>query len=368
MPSWPACESNWCSRTLAGFLLAESCGSWDYRARSIRSFAIPVLKNFFPDPFMFALVGALLLAVFLPASGNAGVVVDYVATAAVVMLFFFHGAKLARESVVAGLLHWRLHLLILACTFALIPVLGYIMSQLFTSWLSPTLWTGVLYLAALPSTVQSSIAFVSIAKGNVSAAVASASASQLLGVLLTPLLVGLLSGAHGAEVPLSGLGKVALQILLPFAVGHSLRPWIGDFVARHKATISLTDRSTILLAVYTAFSAATLEGIWSRLPLNEFLILFVLCCVLLAIVLVMTRALAKLCGFNRADESVIVFCGTKKSLVQGVPMARVLFAGPDLGLILLPIMIFHQVQLMVCAFIARSYAKAAEAEESRGSE
>jgi sodium/bile acid cotransporter 7 len=312
---------------------------------------------------MLALMGALLLAVFLPATGNLALSVDWLATAAVVLLFFFHGAKLARESVVAGLLHWRLHLLILSCTFALIPLLGFVMSQLFSGFLSPALWTGMLYLAALPSTVQSSIAFVSIARGNVSAAVASASASQLLGVLLTPLLVSLLSGAHGAEVPLTGIGKVALQILLPFAAGHLLRPWIGAFVARHKATIALTDRSTILLAVYTAFSAATLEGIWSRLPVQEFLVLLLLCCVLLVIVLLITRALSRLCRFNRADESVIVFCGSKKSLVQGVPMARVLFAGPDLGLILLPIMIFHQVQLMVCAVIARHYAKVAEAEQ-----
>lgn len=321
-----------------------------------------MLKNLLPDPFMLALLGALLLAIFFPATGNLALLVDWLATAAVVMLFFFHGAKLARESIVAGLLHWRLHLTILACTFAVIPVLGFAMSQLFTGFLSPALWTGVLYLAALPSTVQSSIAFVSIAKGNVSAAVASASASQLLGVLLTPLLVSLLSGAHGAEVPLTGIGKVALQILLPFAAGHLLRPWIAAFVARHKATISLTDRSTILLAVYSAFSAATIEGIWSRLPPQQFAALLVLCCVLLGIVLLVTRALSRLGGFNRADESVIVFCGTKKSLVQGVPMARVLFPGPDLGLILLPVMIFHQVQLMVCAVIARNYAKTAETE------
>lgn len=322
-----------------------------------------VLKNFLPDSFMLALLGALLLAVLLPASGEIAVIVNWLATAAVVLLFFFHGAKLARESIIAGLLHWRLHITILLCTFVLIPVLGLLMSRLFTGLLSPTLWIGVLFLAALPSTVQSSIAFVSIAKGNVSAAVASASASQVLGVLLTPLLVGLLSGAHGGEVPLGGIGKVALQILLPFVAGHLLRPWIGDFVARHKATISLTDRSTILLAVYTAFSSATLEGVWSRLPLQQFLVLVVLCCALLALVLLITRALSRLGGFSRADETVIVFCGTKKSLVQGVPMARVLFSGPDLGLVLLPIMIFHQVQLMVCAVIARRYGKAAEVEE-----
>ena len=320
-----------------------------------------MLKNFLPDSFMLALLGTLALATILPASGAAAVVVDWLSNITVVLLFFFHGAKLARSSVIAGLTHWRLHLLILACTFVMFPVLGLLLSKLFGGSLSPALWTGILYIGALPSTVQSSIAFVSIAKGNVPAAVASASASQVLGVLLTPVIVSLLSGVQGGDVPVSGIGKVALQILLPFIAGHLLRPWIGDFVHRHKSTISITDRATILIAVYSAFSGAVIEGIWSRLPLPDFLVLFGLCCLMLALALLFTTTVARQLGFSRDDETVIVFCGTKKSLVQGVPMARVLFAGPDLGLILLPIMIFHQVQLMVCAWIARRYAMKLEA-------
>ncbi len=316
-----------------------------------------MLKNFLPDPFMLALLSSLALATFLPASGAAAVVVDWLSNITVVLLFFFHGAKLARSSVIAGLTHWRLHVVILACTFVMFPLLGLSLSKVFGGFLSPALWTGILYMGALPSTVQSSIAFVSLAKGNVPAAVASASASQVLGVLLTPVLVSLLSGAQGGEVPVSGIGKVALQILLPFIAGHLLRPWIGDFVHRYKSTISITDRATILIAVYSAFSGAVIEGIWHRLPLPDFLVLFALCCLMLALALLFTCTVARKLGFSRDDETVIVFCGTKKSLVQGVPMARVLFAGPDLGLILLPIMIFHQVQLMVCAWIARRYAK-----------
>jgi solute carrier family 10 (sodium/bile acid cotransporter), member 7 len=258
------------------------------------------------------------------------------------------------------LAHWRLHLLILACTFVIFPALGLLLSLVFGAFLSPALWTGILYLSTLPSTVQSSIAFVSIAKGNVPAAVASASASQVLGVLMTPILVSLISGAHGGEVSVSGIGKVALQILLPFIAGHLLRPWIGEFVRKYKALIGISDRATILVSVYSAFSAAVIEGIWSRLPLPDFLVLFMLCCLMLALALLCTSTLAKRLHFNREDQIAIVFCGTKKSLVQGVPMARVLFAGPDVGLILLPIMIFHQVQLMVCAWIARRYAKQTE--------
>lgn len=306
---------------------------------------------------MLALIGALLLATLLPASGVAAVAVNWLANITVVLLFFFHGAKLARSAVIAGLTHWRLHLLILACTFVMFPLLGLLLVALFGGTLSPQLWTGILFLAALPSTVQSSIAFVSIAQGNVPAAIASASASQVAGVLLTPLLIGLMAGAQGGDVAAAGIAKVALLILLPFVVGHLLRPWIGDFVAKYKATIAITDRATILVAVYSAFSAAVIEGIWSRLPLADLGILSALCVVVLVIALLFTRTVARLCGFKRDDEIVVVFCGTKKSLVQGVPMARVLFAGPDVGLILLPIMIFHQIQLMVCAVIARRYAQ-----------
>ena len=305
---------------------------------------------------MLALIFALALATLLPASGDAAVAVNWLSNLAVVLLFFFHGAKLERSAVIAGLTHWRLHLLILGCTFVAFPLVALLLSLLFPALLSPVLWTGVLYLAALPSTVQSSIAFVSIAKGNVPAAIASASASQVAGVLLTPVLVSVLVGAHGSEIQLGGIGKVALQILVPFIIGHLLRPWIGGFVTRHKSMIGLSDRATILLAIYSAFSSAVIEGIWTRLPPGELLLLLVLCCVVLAVLLSLTAFLGKAFGFDRNDRIVVLFCGTKKSLVQGVPMARVLFAGPDLGLILLPIMIFHQIQLMVCAGIARRYA------------
>lgn len=317
------------------------------------------MRRLIPDPFMLALLATLALATVLPARGQAALLVNWLATATIVLLFFFHGAKLSREAVIGGLKSWRIHLAILGSTFVMFPLLGLGLASAFPGVMPPPLWLGILYLSALPSTVQSSIAFTSIAKGNVPAAIAAASASQVLGVVLTPFLVGLLAGAHGGHVPLSGVGRIMLQILVPFVAGHLLRPWIGGWVARHKAAISLTDRSTILIAVYSAFSAAVVEGIWSRLPLPTLAILCGVCAVMLGVALLFTRTLARLLGFARADEIAIVFCGTKKSLIQGVPMARVLFAGPDLGLILLPVMIFHQLQLMVCAGIARRYATGA---------
>ena len=180
--------------------------------------------------------------------------------------------------------------------------------------------------------------------------------TKVIGVFLSPLLVSLLVGVQGASLPISSLGKIVLLILVPFIIGHLLRPLLASWVARNKGIVSITDRTTILLAVYSAFSAAVIEGIWTRLPISTLLMLLLICSVILVIMLSATHRLAKFFTFNREDSISIVFCGTKKSLVQGVPMASILFAGPDLGMILLPAMIFHQIQLMVCAYIARHYS------------
>jgi sodium/bile acid cotransporter 7 len=322
-----------------------------------------MLRRLIPDPFLLFLVGTVLLATFLPAQGSFAVLVGWLSTATVVALFFFHGAKLAREQVVSGLMHWRLHLTILLSTFVFFPLIGLAGMKAFPHLLPPDLWTGILFVCALPSTVQSAIAFVSMARGNVPAAIASASASQMLGIVLTPLLMGALAGSHGGAGGIEGIAKVALQIFVPFLAGHLLRPWIGGFIARYKGIIGYTDRSTILIAVYGAFSAAVLEGLWHKLPASSFGVLFAVDAVLLAIGLTGTWAAARALGFSREDRISIQFCGTKKSLVQGVPMAKVLFAGPQAGVILLPIMLFHQMQLMACAFIARRYANEIEQED-----
>jgi len=322
-----------------------------------------VLRRLIPDPFLLFLVATILLATFAPARGGFAMVVGWLSILTIVLLFFFHGAKLAREQVVAGLTHWRLHLTILGSTFVFFPIMGVLGSKAWPGLLPRDLWIGMLFLCALPSTVQSAIAFVSMARGNVPAAIASASASQMLGILLTPLLMGLMAGAHGAGgVNLKGMGEIAAQILLPFVTGHLLRPWIGGWVSRHKQLIGITDRSTIIVAVYGAFSAAVLEGLWHKLPPAALGLLVAVNAVLLGIGLSFTWGLGRALGFNRADRIAIQFCGTKKSLLQGVPMAKVLFPGPQTGVILLPIMLFHQMQLMACAFIARRYGDQPEAD------
>ncbi len=323
-----------------------------------------MFRRFIPDPFLIYLVLSVLAATFFPARGVFAGIVGWLATITVVLLFFFHGAKLARDQILSGLVAWKLHLVILVSTFLLFPLIGLLGSRMLPGIMPAALWTGVIFVCALPSTVQSAIAFVSIARGNVPAAIASASASQMLGIVVTPILMGLLVGTHGQGNGLAGIGKVALQIFVPFVAGHLLRPWIGGVVGRRKALIAVTDRSTILIAVYSAFSAAVIEGLWGRLPAASFAVLFVVDAALLAIGLLSTWTLGKWLGFNREDRIAIQFCGTKKSLVQGVPMARVLFPGPAAGVILLPLMLFHQMQLMACALIAKRYAGDDEAHDN----
>ncbi len=312
------------------------------------------------DPFLLTLLATVGLAALFPATGNVAGIVDIVADIAIALLFFFHGAKLSRDAILAGMGHWRLHLTVLASTFVLFPLLGLAAGLLPASVLSPVIATGILYLCLLPSTVQSSIAFVSIAGGNVPAAICSASASNLLGIFITPLLVGLLMNTGGpAGISLAALEAIILQLLVPFIAGHLARPLIGRFVQKHKQSISYTDRGSILLVVYSAFSAAVVEGLWHKVAPSDLLVISAASIILLAIVLGATALAGRWLGFTLADRIVLVFCGSKKSLVSGVPMAGVLFPVAQVGLIILPLMIFHQIQLVVCTWLAAQYRQSA---------
>lgn len=318
------------------------------------------------DRYTLALIATVILATLLPCRGSAAGIFDVVTNVAIALLFFLHGAKLSREAVIAGLTNWRLHLLVLACTFVLFPLLGVLTQSLAAGIVGAQLALGILFLCTLPSTVQSSIAFTSIAHGNVPAAVCAASASSLLGIFITPLLVGVLMHTNAGSTgpaPLGAIRSIVLQLFVPFVVGQILRPWIGGLIDRHKKVIGLVDRGSILLVVYTAFSAAVVAGLWQQVSLRTLLLLLVLCCALLAIALLVTSQLGKRFGFSREDRITILFCGSKKSLASGVPMANVLFAGHAVGAIVLPLMLFHQVQLMVCAVLAQRYARQAAATE-----
>ncbi len=309
-----------------------------------------------PDWYLIFIIGAGVLASFLPAHGQAAVWLGWLTKGAIALVFFLHGARLSREAVVRGVVHWRLHLTILAATFVLFPALTVGLTFL-PAWITPPeLVAGLILLGCLPSTIQSSIAFVGIARGNVPAAVASASASNLIGVFLTPLLCGLLMHVGGAINP-GSFWIIIAQLLLPFVAGQLLRPWVGDTVARHNKRLSLLDRGTIVLIVYVSFSSAVVAGVWSRLSGLDLLRLLVICCVLLAAVLAITAFAARALGFSKEDEIAIVFCGSKKSLASGAPIAAALLTPAVAGVAMIPLMIFHQVQLMACAALAQRYAQ-----------
>ncbi len=307
------------------------------------------------DPFIVALLGTVLLASLLPARGAAAAVAGWMAGAGIVLLFFLHGAKLSREAIVAGASNWRLHLAVFAATFVLFPLIGIGISAL--PGLAPTIATGMLFLTLLPSTVQSSIAFTAVARGNVAAAVCSASFSNLAGIFVTPLLMAVTMHATASGgSPLASAKAIALQLLLPFLLGHACRRLIGGFVARHRKLVTLVDRGSILIVVYTAFGAAVIEGLWHQLSPAQITLIAALCIALLGVVLSATFAAGRLLGLPREDAIVLLFCGSKKSLASGVPMAGVLFPASQVGPIILPLMLFHQIQLIACAFIARGFA------------
>lgn len=313
-----------------------------------------VLSKLKIDAYIIALFSMVVLASFLPVQGQAAVITGWVVKIAIALLFFLHGAKLSREAVVAGVTHWRLHLTILAFTFVLFPILGLLISKV--GVLTPTMAAGMVFLACLPSTVQSSIAFTSIGRGNVAAAVCAASASNLFGIFLTPVLVGLLMNAHGDVGGWDSIKSIIVQLLVPFVAGQLARPLVGKWIEKHKTLVGRVDRGSILLVVYSAFSAAVVEGLWRKVSPLELIVLLVVCGVLLTLVMLATMWGSRLLGFSKADEVAIVFCGSKKSLATGVPMAGILFPGATAGVLVLPLMIFHQIQLMACSVLAQRYA------------
>ncbi|MCX4163929.1 MULTISPECIES: bile acid:sodium symporter family protein [Paraburkholderia] len=310
-----------------------------------------------PDNFTLCLIGTVIFASLLPVHGQAGVAFNWLTNVAIGLLFFLHGAKLSREAIVAGATHWRLHVVVLLSTFALFPLLGLALKPLLSPLVTPALYAGVLFLCTLPSTVQSSIAFTSIAKGNVPAAVCSASASSLLGIFITPALVGVVvtNQSAGGASPWHTVWNIVLQLLVPFIAGQLLRPLIGDWIERNRGVLKFVDQGSILLVVYGAFSEAVNEGLWHHIPLSALGGLVVVNAVLLALALAVTMFVSKRLGFNRADQITIVFCGSKKSLAAGVPMAKVIFASHAVGAVVLPLMLFHQIQLMVCAALAQRW-------------
>ena len=310
-----------------------------------------------PDPLIVLIILAVIIAIIAPARGNFADIFGKLTNVAIALLFFLYGARLSTQEALNGLKHWRLHLTILAFTFVVYPLIGIALRPL-TAVISHDMYLGILFLTLVPSTVQSSVAFTSIAKGNVAGAIVSASASNWVGVIVTPLLGMLLMGTGGGvHIDTSVFGEIALLLLAPFVLGQLTRRWVGK-VAQSKAT-KVVDRGSIAMVVYSAFSKGVVDGIWSSISLWDLAFLVVFAAIFVAFMLWLTRKASQKMGFNRADTIAIEFCGSKKSLATGLPMASVIFAsgGASLGLLILPLMIYHQVQLMMCSWLAARYAQ-----------
>ncbi len=311
-----------------------------------------MFKRLIPDSFILILLGVILIASFLPARGAGLAAIGALSNAAIFSLFFFHGLRLAHAAVWDGLKLWRLQLAVLLFCFVAMPLIGLGLGSAFSPALPSGLWLGIFFLCALPSTVQAAIASSSIAGGNIAASVIAAALSNLAGVVLTPLVFAGLSHISGGEPNLGAISKIATLLLLPFALGQILQNWLSDWAAKHRAWIGRMDRLTIILTVYVAFSASVNEGLWSRLSLSDLATLAAVAATLLTIAFAATWALGGLLKLPRAERITLLFSGTHKSLATGAPMARILFPAAQAGLIILPLMLYHQMQLIVSAWLA----------------
>lgn len=320
-----------------------------------------VLNRMLRDWFLVGMIASVLVASAVPDLGRSGgwLHIDVISDWGIFTIFFLHGISLSTEKLRQGLARWPVHVVVQLFTFAVFPVIAVVLTLTLGRWLPPDLLSGFIYLCVLPSTVSSSVAMTSLARGNVAASIFNATLSTLIGVFMTPILVSLLIGRSGGGASLGAMiMNVAMLLLLPFAIGQALRPIAGAWFARWKSWTNVIDRGVILLLVYSAFSDSVADGLWRNHGFGLIAVTLLVSGAILALVLALSRRAALRCGFNVEDEITTVFCGSKKTLASGVPMARVIFGShPALGVIVLPLMFYHQLQLFVCSILAQRYAR-----------
>lgn len=316
------------------------------------------------DPFLTGMAAAILLAALFPAPGASGgwLHPELLTKGGVALVFFLNGAGLSFKALKDGVLRWRLHVAIQSATFLLFPLIGLAALAAFGRFIGPDLRLGFFYLCALPSTVSSSVAMTAAARGNVPVAVFNATLSSLIGIFATPLWMSLMLKSSGQHMDVAGVFiDLVIWLVLPLIVGHLLRPLIGGFLARHKKLTQIADRGAILILVYTSFCDSFARHIWSGNRPATLLLVAAATLLLFFLVLNLLLAASKRLGVDAPARAAVVFCGTKKSLATGVPMAALIFANhpSSLGLILLPIMIYHPLQLLICTPLAARWAKQA---------
>ena len=298
------------------------------------------------------LAAAIVLALLLPVQGAWRPAAQFVSDAAVFLLFFLNGLRLPRQAVWQGLSNHRLLLPLMLWCFGAMALAGWAVWQLGSGWMPPLLALGFLYLGCLPSTVQSATAYSSLAGGNVAGSVVAAALLNILGVFITAPLFALLAGTGAAAFNADGLSKVAANLLLPFVLGQVLQGWLGGWVQAHKILVTRMDRTSIAIAVYVAFSGAVVQKFWTLIDARGWLWLASGTALLLLFGHGGAWLLGKLVGLDRPNRITMLFAGAQKSIAMGAPLATVLFAPKVAGIVLLPILLYHLVQLVIAAPLA----------------
>jgi solute carrier family 10 (sodium/bile acid cotransporter), member 7 len=314
------------------------------------------MSRLIPDRFVLMLLGALALGWVLPVRGGALALAQNIIFIGIFLLFFLHGLRLPRDEVAKAAKGWRVQGAMLGFSFGVMPLAGWGLAHLANPFLPAPLpaplIAGIIYLAVLPSTVQSAISYASLGGGNVATSVVGAALSNLVGIFLTPALVALLIGAAaGVDMGSGVVLKIATMLLLPFALGQAAQHWLGGWAQGQKAVLSLFDRGVILLAVYIAFAGAVSSGALLALDAGTLIILLFALGILLAFAFGGAWGLGRVIGLNRSDRISLLFAGAHKSIATGAPMAAILF-GADAGLVILPAILYHMMQLLVSAPIA----------------
>lgn len=323
-----------------------------------------VLAKIKNEWFLVGMVVAILLATVTSEFGRSGGMIhlDQLTGVGVAIVFFLHGLGLSPQAIKAGVTNWRLHIYIQIATFVVYPILWVIFGEAFLAYMPAALAFGFCYLLVLPSTISSSVAMTSVGKGNVPGAIFNASLSSILGVFITPLLIQLFMGFEGVQLDLlDSVISISKLLLLPMIAGQIMRPYLVAWVDRHKAVVNKVDKYVILLIVYNAFCDSVVNGIWSEFSMGLLVSSIAICTVILLFMVHLIQWGARRTKFTLPDEVAAVFCGTKKTLAAGIPMAKVIFgADPSLGMILLPIMLYHPIQIFYCAVLANRYARQSE--------
>lgn len=308
------------------------------------------------DPMVRLLILALALAIAVPWPDTQQELGQWIANAAIFVLFFVNGLRLPRDEVARGVKDWRFHGALALWVFGAMLLGGWAIFQFGGSLLPPLLALGFLYLGALPSTIQSATVYTSMAMGNVAHAVVAAALLNILGVFVSAPLFALLAGSEAVAFHGEVLVKIATVLLLPFALGQLLQPRFGRLVTDNPIVTKWTDRVPIAIAVYVAMSAAVNEGIWSRIDGVAWFAALTAVFFYLAYATVGSWTVGGLLTKTREDHIAFLFAGTQKSLAMGAPLATLMFEPAVAGIILIPLIAYHFIQLVIAAPIANRLA------------